>query len=374
MGLIQPAWMGTNVEEAVQALRTAKKSTWRKAALKAPLPEIRVSAAVACDSTGLYMKMAKNDKEPGVRAAMIEQVYREKDLRSLLKSEQHPGVRKRISEKLLDMEKKQAEILRQAKEREKENRRNKEEHAERIKRDKRFRKAFEKLKEEELVRLFCEKDSDMLFGEPYEGEKFIKRQYISLLKEQSSFLTVALEAQEWMLREEAAEFLTDPEMLIQLIRATKDPKTRDKLIKKVHHQEMLTELILSGDLNAQNTGTAICSLTDKQLLSKLLEADILANTVDIRLQELESQELCPDEHDWETVEEEYDSSDDDFRIEYTTVRCKRCGIMRKSEYWSNRYFELKDPYFVSRLPGKKESSKQTAAPDARESREEETVE
>ena len=380
MGLLRPDWMSRNMDKAISGLESIQtggvygREEFRKAALNAPLPEIRLAAAKAYDSNSLFVEMMRKDPDPRVRLTLVvsdipHSLYMD-DCRSLLEIEKDPLVCRALTERIARFERKQAEkdrLRKEAEEAEKAEKAERERYQEQL----RLEQAQKDAQETEKLRAMSEKDLVEMMCNPDNAEEWrtYKRLALPLLREQGSIYEVALRTgnigtyHEDILSLPALELLTDDAYLTRLFVETTNSKVRDRLAEIIENQAFLAERVIEfaddGELS-QRPGLTnslqyrlVRRITDRELLGKIIKSGCpCACLADIRLQELESQELCPGGiHDWiDTAEEKSYDSEGCTDLIYQYQTCSRCGKIREELYYpSGRFMKSGDSWFKPRV-------------------------
>jgi len=387
MGLFQPDWMSKDREKAMEGLKkiadsfyltkSDKDKKFEKAALKARIPEIRLTAAKAVHDHQLCYRMAKQDPEAGVRAYLISEdifyiLCDKSDLLELLSSEKNPDIRMLIQSLIVKKDLEAAEKQRKEEEKAAAERARKAWQEEYDRKVQRVKEQLKKMPQQELVKLLCKPATESLCGETFGGEHKVLLESASYLTEQQALYDVALNTADkmtgiedinspktWSIQQSAVQLLQDQKLMEQLVLKTDQNAVRFMLLEKIENQRFLTDYIKTspdafnfyryqGRVDVNNL---LNRITDRALLKEIIDDDgRYINEADVRLQKLESETLCPDgRHSWEEIGVDTDMYDNEIRIREYTYRCSRCGAHYWYERWDSGHTAKSDIYYVSRL-------------------------
>lgn len=388
MGLFQPDWMSKDREKAMEGLKkiadsfyltkSDKDKKFEKAALKARIPEIRLTAAKAVHDHQLCYRMAKQDPEAGVRAYLISEdifyiLCDKSDLLELLSSEKNPDIRMLIQSLIVKKDLEAAEKQRKEEEKAAAERARKARQEEYDRKVQRVKEQLKKMPQQELVKLLCEPATESLCGETFGGEHKVLLESVSYLTEQQALYDVALNTADkmtriedinspktWSIQQSAVQLLQDQKLMEQLVLKTDQKAMRYMLLEKIESQRFLTDYIKTCQPDAFNfyryqgsvdVNNLLNRITDRALLKEIIDDDgRYINEADVRLQELESETLCPDgRHSWEEIDFDTRMYDNEIIIREYTYRCSRCGAHYWYERWDSGHTAKSDVYYVSRF-------------------------
>lgn len=387
MGLFQPDWMSKDREKAMEGLKkiagsyyltqAEKEKELEKAALKARLPEIRLTAAKAVNSHQLCYQMAKQDPDAGVRAYLIsEEIFYilcdKSDLLELLSSEKNPDVRKLIQSLIAKKDQKEAEEQRKKEEEAAWERKRKARQEEYDRKVQKVKEQLKMLPQQELVKLLCEPLTKSVCGTTFATEYEVKRilnEAVSYLAEQQAIYDVALNTaditrcvetiekqKDWSIQQTAVWLLQDQKLMEQLVLKIDQKAMRFVLLEKIEDQRFLADYIKTCQPDAfqfykGDVSKLLDRITDSALLEEIIRADgSFKDKADVRLQELESETLCPNgRHSWEEIDSDTRMYDNEIIIDKYTYRCSRCGARYWYDRWGNGFTNKSGIYFVSRF-------------------------
>lgn len=390
MGLFQPDWMSKDRAKAMAGLqKLAGKVYFRKSdrdkalekvALKARLPEIRLSAAKAVHSHQLCYQMAKQDPDAGVRAYLISEdifyiLCDRTHLLELLSSEKNPDIRKLI-QSLIDKKDRKAAEEQRAKEEaaawEQERNVRKDEYDRKVQR---VKEQLKGLPQQELAKVFCEPVTESLCGETFGTESDVNailRESVSFLTEQQAIYDVALNTADkmtriedinspnmWSIQQTAVWLLKDQKLMEQLVINTDQNAVRFALLEKIENQRFLADYIKTCPPDAFDFYCYQCRadvnhllnrITDKALLEEIIhDGGRYIKEADVRLQKLESETKCPNgKHSWSEIAADDDMYDNEIIIHSYTYHCSRCGAHYRHSKWDNGISNVSDVYFLPR--------------------------
>lgn len=390
MGLFQPDWMSRDRAKAMQGLKelagrvyftkSDRDKKLERVALKARLPEIRLTAAKAVNSHQLCYQMAKQDPDAGVRAYLISEeifyiICDKSDLLELLSSEKDPDVRKLIQSLIDKKDQKAAEEQKKKNEAAAWERKRKARKDEYDRKVQRVKEQLKSLPQQELVKVFCEPVTQSLCGETFGAKSdvyAILRESVSFLTEQQALYEVALNTADkmtriedihspnvWSIQQTAVWLLQDQKRMEQLVINTDQNAARFALLEKIENQRFLANYIKTCPPDAFAFYCYQCRVDVNNLLNRITDRALLEEIIrdggryikeaDVRLQKLESETLCPNgTHSWEEIHSDSRMYDNEIIIDEYSYRCSRCGARYSYEKWGSGYSEKGKVYFVPR--------------------------